>query len=95
MEEYDPREYPTDYTHPNALAGKFEWIDERLEEFEGRLEELEKDVKHSTQDRGGYAWGFGSILAMILSWSRNASILYCVGHGIASWIYVIYFALTR
>jgi len=37
----------------------------------------------------------GLIMAMIASWSRNASILLCVGHGLASWIYVVYFVVTR
>ncbi len=39
--------------------------------------------------------GFGCALAMILSWSRNVSILWAILHGILSWLYVIYFALTR
>ncbi len=37
----------------------------------------------------------GTALAMILSWSKNGSILWAVLHGFLSWIYVIYFALTR
>lgn len=35
----------------------------------------------------------GCALAMILSWSKNASILYAICHGILSWFYVLYFAL--
>jgi hypothetical protein len=35
-------------------------------------------------------WGFGSALAMILSYSQNSSILWAILHGIISWIYVIY-----
>ena len=38
---------------------------------------------------------FGTALAMILSWSRNGSILWAIAHGICSWLYVIWFALTR
>ncbi len=37
---------------------------------------------------------FGTALAMVLSWSRNESILYAIVHGICSWIYVIWYALT-
>jgi hypothetical protein len=37
----------------------------------------------------------GAALAMILSWSKNASILWAVIHGFLSWIYVIYFAIAR
>ncbi|HXE89561.1 MAG TPA: hypothetical protein VNK82_01215 [Terriglobales bacterium] len=38
---------------------------------------------------------FGTALAMILSWSRNGSILWAMVHGVCSWFYVIWFALTR
>ena len=38
---------------------------------------------------------FGSALAMVISWSVNHSILWAIFHGILSWIYVIYFAVTR
>ena len=37
----------------------------------------------------------GSALAMILSWDRSHSILWAILHGILSWFYVIYYALTR
>jgi hypothetical protein len=39
--------------------------------------------------------GLGSVLAVTLSWARNRSILWAILAGILSWIYVIYFALTR
>lgn len=39
--------------------------------------------------------GIGSALAIVLSWQRNKSILLAILHGILSWLYVIYFALTR
>jgi prolipoprotein diacylglyceryltransferase len=38
---------------------------------------------------------YGSILAMIISWSVNKSILWAMLHGIFSWFYVIYYALVR
>ena len=37
----------------------------------------------------------GSVLAMVISWSRNRSILYAILHGIFSWFYVIYFLIVR
>jgi len=40
-------------------------------------------------------WGFGSALAMVISWSGHGSILWAIIHGLISWIYVAYFALTR
>jgi hypothetical protein len=38
---------------------------------------------------------FGSALAIAISWSANKSILWAILHGVFSWLYVIYFALTR
>ena len=35
----------------------------------------------------------GSILAVILSWTTNHSILWCILHFFGSWIYVIYWFL--
>jgi hypothetical protein len=40
-------------------------------------------------------WGFGSILAVTLSWSVNHSILWMILHGICSWFYVIYYAAKK
>ena len=37
----------------------------------------------------------GSAIAIVISWSLNKSILLAILHGILSWIYVIYFAITR
>ena len=39
--------------------------------------------------------GLGSVIAVACSWTRNHSILWAILHGILSWLYVIYFALTR
>ena len=39
--------------------------------------------------------GFGTALAIAISWSVNKSILWAIIHGVLSWFYVIYFALTR
>jgi hypothetical protein len=39
--------------------------------------------------------GFGSALAITISWSVNHSILWAIIHGVFSWLYVIYYAVTR
>lgn len=39
--------------------------------------------------------GFGSALAIAISWSVNHSILWAIVQGALSWFYVIYYALTR
>lgn len=38
---------------------------------------------------------FGSALAIAISYTTNKSILWAIIHGLFSWLYVIYFALTR
>ncbi len=40
-----------------------------------------------------YGVGFGSALAMVISYAKNHSILWAIVHGILSWFYVIYAAL--
>ena len=39
--------------------------------------------------------GMGAVLAMILSYSANKSIIWAIIHSILSWIYVIYFAICQ
>jgi hypothetical protein len=38
---------------------------------------------------------FGNALAITISWSVNHSILWAILQGLFSWIYVIYYAITR
>ena len=48
------------------------------------------------QDRKGSVkagMGFGTALAMILSFSINKSIWWAILHGIFGWFYVIYFGI--
>lgn len=56
-----------------------------------------KGVRNGVSDeaRGG-AFGitFGSALAIAISWSVNKSIVWAIIHGLLSWIYVVYYALT-
>ncbi len=39
--------------------------------------------------------GFGSALAIAISFATHKSILWAIIHGFFSWVYVIYYALTR
>ena len=39
--------------------------------------------------------GFGSALAITISWSANHSIPWAIVHGIFSWFYVIYYAIKN
>jgi hypothetical protein len=37
----------------------------------------------------------GAAIAVVCSWDRSESILWAILHGFLSWIYVIYYAITR
>lgn len=39
--------------------------------------------------------GLGSVIAVVCSWQRNRSILLAILAGLLSWLYVVYFAITR
>jgi hypothetical protein len=39
--------------------------------------------------------GFGTALAIAISWSLHQSVLWAMLHGVFSWGYVIYYLLTR
>jgi hypothetical protein len=75
-------------------GGELDDVEERIQALEGRIEELE-DGRGPSRDGGAGAYILGTVIAVVLSWSRNASILWCILHGALSWIYVIYFAFTR
>ncbi len=38
--------------------------------------------------------GLGTIIAVVISWSRNKSVLWAIIHGILGWLYVIYALLV-
>ncbi len=39
--------------------------------------------------------GLGSVIAVVCSWQRNHSVGWAIVAGLLSWIYVVYFLLTR
>jgi len=34
--------------------------------------------------------GLGTIIAVVVSWSRNKSVLWAIIHGLLGWLYVLY-----
>ena len=38
---------------------------------------------------------FGSALAIVISWWQHQSIVWAIIHGLFSWLYVVYYVLTR
>ncbi len=39
--------------------------------------------------------GFGTALAIAISYTTHKSVLWAIIHGFFSWLYVVYFLLTR
>ena len=39
--------------------------------------------------------GFGTAMAITISWSANHSIFWAIIHGLLSWLYVIYYWITH
>jgi hypothetical protein len=50
------------------------------------------EVVHVTTQSG---IGIGAAVAVVCSWQRNRSIILASIAGVFSWLYVIYFAVTR
>ena len=49
----------------------------------------------NTLKAGGAGIGFGTVLAIAISWSVNHSVLWAIIHGFFGWFYVIYYLLVR
>lgn len=47
---------------------------------------------HPSSSIFGSIIGFGSALAMIISWGVSKSIFWAVIHGLFGWFYVLYYA---
>lgn len=52
-------------------------------------------TKDSTSTAAKAGIGFGTALAITISWSVNKSILWAIIHGLLSWIYVIYYGIKN
>lgn len=52
----------------------------------------ERPVSH-TNSAAKAGIGFGSALAITISWSANHSILWAILHGLFGWFYVVYYAI--
>ena len=50
---------------------------------------------NATRNAAKAGIGFGSALAITISWSLHKSIVWAVIHGFFGWLYVIYYAIVR
>ena len=51
------------------------------------------ECNHFTHSIRNNGIGLGAAIAVVISWSRNKSILWAIIHGALSWLYVIYYYL--
>ena len=56
-------------------------------------EENEDDEDDNSGCCGCGCFTVGGVIAMILSWTHNHSIMWLVAHGLCGWFYVIYFLI--
>jgi hypothetical protein len=73
-------------------------FEDQIEDLSSRLEQLENLAQERDSSRRGgvgLIYALGMAIAVTLSWAKNASILWCILHGMFSWAYIIYFAATR
>ncbi len=54
----------------------------------GRVTIMQRDVVKS-------GVGFGSALAIAISFTTHKSVLWAILHGLFGWLYVLYYVLTR
>ena len=47
----------------------------------------------SKNNSGGGGIGIGAVIAIILSWTINHSIVYAFLHGICGWFYILYYLI--
>ena len=45
------------------------------------------------KDKYNLRFGLGSIMAIVISWSVNHSILWAIIHGFFGWLYVLYYLI--
>jgi hypothetical protein len=68
-------------------------IDERLDDIERKLEEIEDSCNSGNNGNLVFLLFFyfpGLFLAMMMSYMSNHSILWAIFHGYCSWVYVVY-----
>ena len=58
-------------------------------------EESTKTAKPNASGAAKAGIGFGSALAIAMSWTANKSIVWAIIHGFLGWIYVIYYAVKH
>ncbi len=56
---------------------------------------MNENRKRKRRVVAGSSFGFGSMLAIVMSWTANKSLFWVLVHGLLSWLYVIYYLATH
>jgi uncharacterized membrane protein YoaK (UPF0700 family) len=54
---------------------------------------MSESRRHGTAAGSGIS--LGAVIAVVLSWTVNKSILWCILHAICGWLYVVYWIFTH
>jgi hypothetical protein len=54
----------------------------------------DKEKKNESAGCGCGGFGLGSVIAVVISWSVNHSVLWAAIHGFLGWFYIVYYLLT-
>ncbi len=76
-----------------ALPGGHEWDEDftaSIAKESTILTRASEVAERRASEVASKSLGFGAVMAMILSWQLNHSILWMILHGCCSWVYVIY-----
>jgi hypothetical protein len=49
----------------------------------------------SENNNDGTGIGIGGVIAILISWHLNHSIIWCIIHGLFGWLYVIYVLIFK
>ena len=53
------------------------------------------DTSHHASGAAKAGIGFGSALAIAISWSLHQSVIWAIIHGFFGWLYVLYYVIRR
>ena len=67
----------------------------RPEDYEPGESPMSRGATYVRKEVVSKGIGFGSALAIAISFTTHKSIVWAIIHGFFSWLYVIYFALTH
>ncbi|MEH6757228.1 MAG: hypothetical protein V7676_06925 [Parasphingorhabdus sp.] len=67
----------------------------RPEDYAGGSSTMSRGATYVRKEIVSKGVGFGSALAIAISFTTHKSIFWAIIHGFLSWLYVIYYALTR